>query len=173
MMETSKKQFEAIAAELKAMYEEDQMMRRQYLSDRKNQKWDDSIDLRNTKRLQEIIEDIGWPSISKVGDEGAMHAWLLAQHADHNPQFQKRCLALMKDESKDDVDTQDIAFLEDRIAVGEGRPQLYGTQFYEDSDGQTKPRPILDPKNIEKRRKEMGLDSFEEYKKGMVEKVKP
>lgn len=74
----------------------------------------------------------------------------------------------MKAEPQGEVDTQDIAFLEDRIAVSEGRPQLYGTQFYDDSDGQTKPRPILDPENIEKRRKTMGLYSFEEYEKGMT-----
>lgn len=39
--------------------------------------------------------------------------------------------------------------------------------IYEDSDGQMKLRPIFDQENIEKRRKKMGFDSFEEYKHGM------
>lgn len=73
----------------------------------------------------------------------------------------------MKSEPKNDVNKRNIAYLEDRVAVSDGRPQVYGTQFYEDSDGQMQPRPIFDPENIERRRKEMGLETFEEYQKGM------
>lgn len=168
-MENQTEKFRGIAEELKAMYKEDQLMRHRYLNDPDNQKWDDSIDHRNTERLKQIIEEIGWPSISKVGKAGSFHAWLLAQHADHDHKFQKKCLKLMKEEPENEIDKANIAFLEDRVAVSDGRPQIYGTQFYRNSDGQMEPRPILEPENIEQRRKSMGLKTFEEYQSGMLQ----
>ena len=171
MKKLTERYFE-IAQELKIRYEADQALRRRCQSDPKNEHWDANTDFQNTNRLKKIIEEIGWPSIQKVGEKGAMHAWLLAQHADHDGAFQKYCLSLMKAEPKGNVDTENIAFLEDRVAVSEGIHQLYGTQFFKDSDGEFKPQLIFEPENIEKRRKEMGLDTFEEYQRGMIEKSK-
>ena len=37
----------------------------------------------------------GWPGRSLVGEQGAMDAWLLAQHADRQPGFQRRALSLL------------------------------------------------------------------------------
>ena len=168
-METQIEKFRVIAEELKAMYKADQQMRHCYLSNQDHQVWDDSIDHLNTERLKQIIEKIGWPSISKVGNIGSLHAWLLVQHADHDPNFQKKCLELMKAESENEVDNTNIAFLEDRVAVSDGRPQIYGTQFYKNSDGQMQVRPIFDSENIERRRKEAGLETFEEYQKYILQ----
>ena len=55
--------------------------------------------------------------------------------------------------------------LEDRILVNSGEKQIYGTQFYwEESDGQKilKFYPIEDESNLNQRRAEMGLGTFEE-----------
>jgi len=149
------------------MYEADQQMRSRSLDN--PDKWDEKIDRRNTAQLKKILKEIGWPSISKVGKIGSSYAWTLAQHADHDLRFQKKCLGLMKSESKNEINKANIAFLEDRIAVSDGRPQVYGTQFYKDSNGQIQPRPILDLKNIERLRKVMGLETFDEYRRCMGE----
>ncbi len=154
-----------ITEELKRMVREDQSARERYLSDTKHQTWDPGVDRRNTDQLKQIIEEIGWPTISRVGKEGSSNAWLLAQHADHDPQFQKRCLKLMKLEPEGEVDKANIAFLEDRLAVSEERPQLYGTQFFKSPEGQWQPFQILDEKDIEQRRKAMGLETFVENQK--------
>lgn len=54
------------------------------------------IDRANTRHLQFIIERYGWLSSKKFGPKIAHDAWLIVQHADLNPGFQRRCLDLMK-----------------------------------------------------------------------------
>src|SRR5262249_50196693 len=56
-----------------------------------------------------------------------------------------------------DASALDAAYLSDRIAVFEGRPQTFGTQFDWDAQGQLSPAPIRDPQTIEERRASIGL----------------
>src|SRR5260370_27596485 len=72
---------------------------------------------------------------STVGKYASESAWLLVQHADHDLAFQKMCLDLMKAQAAGEVSPANMACLEDRGRVGEGRPQFYGTQFYADEAG--------------------------------------
>lgn len=147
---------QAIADEIIKMSERDQAMR-------KSRQWDSSIDVANTRRMQEIVQQIGWPTRSKVGAYASDMAWLLVQHADHDRDFQKKCLILMKELPEDEVKVANIAYLEDRVRVGEGRPQVYGTQFFTDEQGNFGPRPIEDPANIDLRRKKVGLGTLAAY----------
>ena len=48
------------------------------------------------------------------------------------------------------------------MAHEEGR-QLYGTQFYANEKGETALRPVIDPKNLDTRRAEMGMEPFDRY----------
>jgi hypothetical protein len=156
MSSTEQERLQAIAAEMIAMSERDQAMR-------KSGQWDANVDVENTRRMQEIVEEIGWPTISKVGEHASHMAWLLVQHADHDRAFQKKCLELMRALPADEVQPSNIAYLEDRVRVGEGRPQLYGTQFYADEHGQFGPSPIEDPENVDQRRASVGLGTLAEY----------
>ncbi|MBV8226282.1 MAG: hypothetical protein JO232_13960, partial [Verrucomicrobia bacterium] len=52
------------------------------------------IDDDNTAWLGKVVDTMGWPGRSLVGDEGAHAAWLLAQHADRHPSLQRRFLTL-------------------------------------------------------------------------------
>ena len=81
--------------------------------------------------MREIVRDIGWPTRSKVEEQAEHMAWLLVQHADHDRSFQRECLALMSTEAADEVCPAHLAYLEDRLAVAEGRPQRFGTQLVE------------------------------------------
>ena len=54
-----------------------------------------SVDADNVAWLHGVVADVGWPGRSIAGDDGAHAAWLLAQHADADPAFQRRCLDLM------------------------------------------------------------------------------
>ncbi len=125
---------------------------------------DSDVDKQNAEKLKEIIEKEGWPTIDKVGRAASNAAWLIAQHADHDPAFQAKCLDLMKKE-KDSVNPKNIAYLEDRVRVNTGRPQLYGTQFFTDEYAVFKAQAIEDPENLDRRREEVGLNSFAEYEK--------
>lgn len=151
-----------LATEIERMAEVDQRMRHEAAT---NGTWDLEIDRRNTIRLKEIIAEIGWPTISKVGQRASAKAWLLAQHADHDLNFQKECLALMTDAVAGDVSPRNIAYLDDRVATHESRPQLYGTQFRTSDDGMLEPYPILEPEKLDERRAKMELEPFAEYQK--------
>ena len=61
---------------------------------------DQSIDVFNTARMKEIVAQYGWPVPKLVGERVSYAAWILVQHADLDPQFQKRCLMLMRESQK-------------------------------------------------------------------------
>lgn len=151
-------QFPEIAREIDAMTEADQSMRKRALSEKDF--WDEKIDIQNTKRMKEVIAQIGWPTISKVGKESSRNAWLIVQHADLDTNFQQTCLALMI-QAGEDVKKSNIAYLEDRIRVNTKRPQLYGTQFQE-KRGEFLWTHIEDEEHLDERRKLMGLGDLDE-----------
>jgi hypothetical protein len=65
-----------------------------------------------------------------------------------------------------------LAFLKDRIAVFEGKLQLYGTQFDWDKLGNLSPNPFDDLNKVNERRKSIGLNTIEEQTEIMREQVK-
>ncbi len=124
-----------------------------------------TIDQKNTARMKEIVDKHGWPGKSLVGVDGANAAWLLVQHADKDRPFQDHCLTLMREAFKKGVVSgQDLAYLTDRVLVGQGKKQIYGTQF-RDQSGKMVPEPIEDEAKVDQRRKEVGLPSMAEYEK--------
>ena len=157
---------EKIAGELRLMAEEEQRMRDAGGKD--PNEWDTTVDGRNTERMKEIIKEVGWPTISKVGVEVSHLAWLLVQHADHDIEFQKHCLEMMRGMPPGEIQPKDLGYLEDRICVHEGKPQVYGTQFFtDDKTGKFGPRPIGHPENLEERRASLGMQPFVEYEKSL------
>src|SRR5437764_14843059 len=99
------------------------------------------IDDENAVWLREVVTRFGWPGRTLVGDDGAHAAWLLAQHADRDRPFQKRCLGLLQKAVKSgEASGRDLAYLTDRVLVAEGKKQLYGTQF-RTVNGKLEPHP--------------------------------
>jgi hypothetical protein len=121
----------------------------------------EAVHRHNASRLRMIIDEHGWPGEKLVGKEGAEAAWRIAQHAIGDPAFQRRCLDLLYDaiERRDAAPWQ-AAFLEDRVRMFEGRPQLYGTQFDVRADGAPVPHPIENPAEVDARRAAVGLESL-------------
>ena len=127
-----------------------------------------AIDKKNTKRAKEIIKKYGWPEFDLIGKEAGHMFWLVVQHADLNPEFQKQSLKLLKQAVKNKQALPgDEALLTDRVLVREGKKQIYGTQFHRDEKMNLVPRPIKDMKNIDKLRKSAGLEPFKKYQKKM------
>ena len=119
------------------------------------------IDDTHRGRLKAIVETHGWPGKTLVGEDGAHAAWLLIQHADADPKFQADCLRLMEAAPAGEVARKDIAYLADRVLVGAGKPQKYGTQL---GPG-FKPLPIEDEEHVDARRAKLGLPPLAEYVK--------
>ena len=127
------------------------------------------VDSENNDWLKEVVENHGWPTTTLVGKDGARAAWLLIQHADADPQFQRKCLDLMVKLPSGKVSQKHIAFLTDRVLLAEGKKQVYGTQFSK-VDGKLRPRALEDEANVDKRRAEVGLPPLAEYAK-QIEKI--
>jgi hypothetical protein len=118
----------------------------------------------NTDRLREIVAEIGWPGRALVGEEGAEHAWLIAQHADHQLDSQRVFLeALVRAVEAGDAPARHAAFLTDRVSVNEGRPQRYGTQVADMEDGEAVPWPLEKPDQVDEQRMSVGLPPLSEY----------
>jgi hypothetical protein len=123
----------------------------------------------NTDFLKETIEKYGWPAKSLVGPAASHWAWYIAQHSDHNVEFQKKCLEEMKKLSSGQTNKYDLAHLEDRVRLNLGQKQLYGTQYKRNSEGGRELMPVEDKERLSDRRKEMGLDeSLESHHKRML-----
>jgi len=116
----------------------------------------------NVEVLEQIIDDIGYPTIDLVGIEASDAAWLIIQHAIGNPRFMKKCaLMLEKAANQGTADPVNLAYLTDRIAVYQGEPQLFGTQYDWDEDGNQSLQEIDDHSKVNQRRKTIGLNTIE------------
>jgi hypothetical protein len=115
------------------------------------------MDDANTAWLRKVIDEVGWPGRTLVGTEGAHAAWLIAQHADRHPAFQRRCLKLLERMvAHGEASPADLAYLTDRVLLARGDPQLYGTQISARPEGFIAAR-VCDPKTVDARRSAVGL----------------
>ena len=126
---------------------------------------DEEGDEARTERLKQILAEYGWPGFDLVGEDGEDAAWAIAQHSDLDPEFQKCALGhLKKAVAAGHGSPGNLAYLSDRIAVAEGRPQTYGTQVSCGANGKPEPAtPLAKPDRIEELRAEADLDPYADY----------
>jgi hypothetical protein len=149
-----------LRAELLRRAEVDQTARGESRDD-----WDRvvAVDAVNLAWLRDVVAQVGWPGLSMVGEDGAHAAWLLAQHADRDPAFQRRCLDLMTDAvGRSEATLAELAYLTDRVLLAEGQQQEYGTQMTARKEGWA-PRRLRDPGQVDARRAAMSLAPLAEY----------
>ncbi|MET8682101.1 DUF6624 domain-containing protein [Streptomyces sp. NPDC004647] len=115
-------------------------------------------------RLNEIMDEYGWPTAQLVGDAAARGAWLIAQHADRQLDVQRRAVHMMEQAvAAGTAGSRELAFLRDRVLVNDGRKQIYGTQIAGVKDGSPVPWPCRDPERMNELRAEVGIEPFAEY----------
>ncbi|MBC8025244.1 MAG: hypothetical protein H7Y89_04585 [Steroidobacteraceae bacterium] len=129
------------------------------------------VDARNTRELKLLIEKYGWFTIREFDAAADRNAWLLVQHADADPEFQKRVLKVLEPLVKSGgTSPRNFAYLFDRVAVSvqnaEGRKvQRFGTQGQCSGPGTWDPHPVEDPAKLDERRREVGLEPLAEYQR--------
>lgn len=119
----------------------------------------------NADWLKRLLAQIGWFDISRYGEEASQAAWLIVQHADHDPEWQEAVLKALAGKVKSgDMQGKFYAYLTDRVAVNAGRPQVYGTQGGCTGPGEWQPKRVIDPDSLDRRRAEVGLEPIAAYK---------
>lgn len=122
------------------------------------------IDHLNTNHLKAILALHEWIIISKFGEEADQQAWLLMQHADHDPAFQVKCLLILeKLFPLKETNKKNYAYLYDRVAPGQGLKQRYGTQAKIKGDHFELLPFEGSLTDVNNRRREVGLGTVEEY----------
>jgi hypothetical protein len=162
-----------LTLQLDSIYEADQKYRQQYESTYQ-QYGATSVQLRslfdimvktdsvNLRKVKFILDRYGWLGADQVGEQGNATLFLVIQHSDK--ETRAKYLPMMREAVKNKkASPQDLAKLEDRTALEQGRKQLYGTQLRRDKQThQFYLSPLEDPENVNKRRAEVGLPSIEE-----------
>ena len=165
----------ALAAQLEKIYDRDQAPRRELMqaistkgqgsaeaaSASGTMRLNDSL---NTREVTTIIDKYGWPGPDVVGHDGSATIFLVIQHA--SLKIQDKYLPVMRKAVKaGDAQPSDLALLEDRVAVGHGRKQTYGTQITTDPQGSFL-APLADPDHVDQLRAKVGLGPISEYLEG-------
>jgi hypothetical protein len=165
-----------VKQELEAIFATDQGIRNQYLAAQKKYGYHsrpvDSLvkmmmhhDSINIVKVSRILDQYGWLSKDKVGSTGNTTLFLVVQHS--GLKTQQKYLPLMRAAVKrGNADPSSLALLEDRLALAEGRHQIYGSQV---SAGATPEenyvRPLADPDHVDERRAAVGLQPLADYVK--------
>lgn len=128
----------------------------------KQMRYYDSI---NLVKVEKILDEYGWLGFDKVGKTGALTLFLVIQHSPLK--VQEKYLPIMREAVKNkQAFAGNLALLEDRVALGEGRKQIYGSQLRTDTlTHKNILLPLEDPENVDKRRAEVGLGPIAEYLK--------
>jgi hypothetical protein len=117
----------------------------------------------NLIKVEAIIQKYGWLGQNKIGSQGNTTIFMVIQHS--NLKTQEKYLPLLREAVKNgNAKANHLALMEDRVALRQGRKQIYGSQVsinYKTNEVYV--LPIEDPDNVDKRRASVGLSSIAEY----------
>lgn len=120
----------------------------------------------NLISIKTIIDRYGWLGADIVGSKGSSTLFLVIQHADLATQ--QKYLPLFREAVNNHKALKgNLALLEDRVALGQGKSKLYGTQVIVES-GKRKLAPIEDEQNVNIRRMNLGLEPLEILLKDLI-----
>ncbi|AXT57478.1 hypothetical protein J8L88_00310 [Aquimarina sp. MMG015] len=116
------------------------------------------------KEVISIIDTYGWLGISEVGRLANTTLWGVLQHGSISSK-EKYAPLLKESVLQKESQPTHYARLIDRMLINSNKSQLYGTQYEYNSKGKISFLPIKSPESINKRRKEIGLNSIEDFSK--------
>lgn len=117
--------------------------------------------------VEKIIDKYGWLGADEIGNQANTALFMVIQH--NNLKTQEKYLPVIREAVRNGkAKASDLALLEDRVALQEGRSQIYGSQLSWDLKTNTYIiLPIVDPDNLDKRRAAVGLIAYADYLKGL------
>lgn len=164
----------ALVAILDTIYKEDQGLRieisdveEKYGIDSEEMKvhWNKIVekDSINLNKIQKILDERGWLGPDIIGNQGNTTLFLVIQHSDQT--VQEKYLPMMREAVVNgNARPSSLALLEDRVALGQGKKQIYGSQIGRNPETEEfYVLPLQDPDNVDKRRAEVGLGKLQDY----------
>ncbi len=155
-----------LVAKLEKIYTEDQKYRRQISRIKDEYGWEsnemkahwqiiNNKDSINLIEIVKILDNRGWLGKDIVGRQGNSTLFLVIQHSDIETQL--KYLPMMREAVKEEnADASSLALLEDRVALGQGKRQIYGSQIHTDNETREMyVAPLIDPENVDIRRAEV------------------
>ncbi|MBK7182188.1 MAG: hypothetical protein IPH89_04260 [Bacteroidetes bacterium] len=125
-----------------------------------NQAQNDAL---NLWKIEKLLHNYGWPHPDSIGESGSETILLVLQHS--HISIQRKYLPMVRKAVIDGkLSGKSWVFLEDRVSLANTGKQLYGTQVETNQNtGEYFISPIIDERNINIRRKKIGLESIETY----------
>ncbi|UKN03723.1 hypothetical protein K6119_09490 [Paracrocinitomix mangrovi] len=118
----------------------------------------------NLVKIEAFLDEHGWLSPDSISENGSQTIFLVIQHTSNIEVQVKHLPTVRKAVADGYLNGSNLALLEDRVALKLGKKQLYGTQIgYFADEKRSYVLPVEDPKNINKRRAEVGLPAIQEY----------
>jgi hypothetical protein len=123
--------------------------------------------------VKKILDERGWLGEEIIGHYGNRALFLVIQHSDL--ETQEKYLSMIREAvKKGNADPANLALLEDRVALRQGKKQIYGTQLaYDETTGESYVQPLEDPDNVDNRRAAIGLEKLQDYLSGVGMKWDP
>jgi hypothetical protein len=116
----------------------------------------------NLIKITAFLDKNGWVSADKIGSDANSTLFLVIQHADLATQ--QKYLPMMRLAVENNaLEKGNLAMLEDRVALREGRKQRYGSQISKDKNGKYYVRPLEEPELVDRRRAEVDLQPLSIY----------
>jgi hypothetical protein len=116
----------------------------------------------NLIQVKVILDKYGWLGPDVIGPQGNNTLFLVIQHADQATQ--EKYLPMMREAvKKGNAQGSALALLEDRVALRQGKKQIYGSQIGRDETGAYYVSPLEDPDNVDKRRASVNLPPLADY----------
>lgn len=124
-----------------------------------------TIDSLNRIKLDSLINIYGWLGYKEVGKSGENASFLIAQHADRDLEFQKKCILLMNKELLNgNIYPANFALLYDRIKVNSNEAQLFGSQVEMNATSNSfEPKKTMSYQLLNAYRLYLGLGTIESY----------
>jgi hypothetical protein len=114
--------------------------------------------------LKNLFKAYGFLGYSEVGKQSSNNFLQMVQRFDADSSFQQEVLVEMKKHiAKINASSIEFAYLTDNVNLNQKKLQVYGTQLKLNEKGTSyEPKPVIDPKNLNIRRAEVGLGTIEE-----------
>lgn len=150
--------------ELKRLIKKDQKSISDYLYGKITKEQWLLISQKISKNFLSLLKKYNFPYRNKTSEFLYKSAVTLSLHLEKKD-LERVFLKFIKNSDNEQILNEHKIIFIDKIKVISGKKQIYGSQFKKTKNGKVRFLPIINRKKVNERRKKLGLDTIEKYKK--------